>query len=350
MIKEWERKKTFLEIARFQSTGIVPGRVVILGSIWDENPEYFEKLRERTLNVQISIDRNPQREKENFYKDKWGCLWHYPGRYLDGQVVEHPLDSWSKFREFRLPDPNGYIDWQAAKERIDRVKREGRVAFGSIEHGFLYLRLEYLRGFENFIIDVAEKRKELKELISLITSFWCEMVKRWLSLGVDGISFGDDLGHQRSLPISPRDWRALIKPAYTQIFSLCREKGIEVYLHTDGYIVEIIRDLIECGVTILNPQDLVNGLDNLERLAKSRVCIDLDIDRQKITAFGKPEDIRQHIQRCVQKLGSPQGGLMLLFGAYPGTPKENICAVVEAMEKYYDWWLYHRQKQGGYER
>jgi len=33
---------------------------------------------------------------------------------------------------------------------------------------------------------------------------------------------------------------------------------------------------------------------------------------------------------------------MLLFGAYPA--KENISTVVEAMGKYYDWWVYHKQE------
>lgn len=188
------------------------------------------------------------------------------------------------------------------------------------------------------MIDVAEERKELKELIEMVTHYWYTVVKKWLDLGAEAISFGDDLGHQNSLPINPFTWKKLIKPAYKRIFQLCREKGAEVYLHTDGYIVDIILDLIETGVTILNPQDLVNGLDNLKRLIKGKICIDLDIDRQKITVFGKPEDIKAHILNCIKTLGSPNGGLMLVFGAYPGTSLDNIEAVIKAMEKYHNWW------------
>ncbi|HID12062.1 MAG TPA: hypothetical protein EYP17_12325 [Candidatus Latescibacteria bacterium] len=44
---------------------------------------------------------------------------------------------------------------------------------------------------------------------------------------------------------------------------------------------------------IPNPQDLVNGLDNLKELAWGKVCIDLDIDRQKITTFGTPEEVEE---------------------------------------------------------
>ncbi|MCD6521186.1 hypothetical protein J7K56_00220 [Candidatus Calescamantes bacterium] len=339
MIKEWEKRDVFLKIIRREGYGIVPGVVSIVGSLWDQAPEYFEELRKRCPRIRVDPDKDPRREKEHYEEDLWGCRWHYPGGYLDGQVEGHPLENWENFKNFTPPDIEKYYNWEKEKERIEREKKEGRVAAGGIEHGFFYLRLTYLRGFTNFMFDVGERRKELYELIEMVSDFWYDVVKRFVNLGVDVIYAGDDLGHQDALPISPKDWRELIKPAYRKIFSPCREKGIDVYLHTDGYIVDIIPDLIECGVTILNPQDLVNGLDNLEKLAKGKVCIDLDIDRQKITVFRTPKEVEEHIFNCVKTLGSPEGGLMLEFHAFPGTPKENVAAVAEAMEKYYDYWV-----------
>jgi len=339
MVKEWEKREEYLKIVRFKSNGVVPVSVFILGTIWEKEPDFFEEVKRNSPHVNVIVERNPEREKEHFKRDEWGCLWHYPGDYLDGQVVEHPLEEWSRFKDYIPPAPEKYTDWEKERERVEKERKEGRVISGGVEHGFLYLKLTYLRGFANFMIDVAERRKELKELISIITEYWCKVVEKWIDLGVDVIYFGDDLGHQDALPISPSSWRELIKPSYKKIFSLCRESNIEVYLHTDGYIVDIIPDLIEAGVTILNPQDLVNGLGNLKRLAQGKVCISLDIDRQKITAFGRPEEIETHIFTCIKTLGSPRGGLMLVYGAYPGTPKENISAVIMAMEKYYNWWI-----------
>lgn len=115
---------------------------------------------------------------------------------------------------------------------------------------------------------------------------------------------------------------------------MCREAGVHVYFHTDGYIVDIIPDLIEIGVTILNLQDLCNGLENIKREAKGKICIDLDIDRQSIIPFGTPKEIYSHIKNCIDTLSSPQGGLMLVCGIYPGTPLKNIEVLCEAMYKY----------------
>jgi len=61
--------------------------------------------------------------------------------------------------------------------------------------------------------------------------------------------------------------------------------------------------------------------------------IDLDIDRQRITRFGTPAEIDALIRKEVKKLGSAQGGLMMVFGLYPGTPLENVKALMDVMKR-----------------
>lgn len=335
--KNWSESHEWLDVIRRQSNGVVPAAVAINHLLWRDNRSYFEDVISAAPDVFVVVSQDPARREESQVRDAWGSLWHFPGDYLDGQVIEHPLSDWAAWSAYEPPSPETFTDWDAARERIERAKREGRPAVGGVEHGFLYLRLQYLRGFENVMLDIAELRPELFEMLEMVTDYWAEVVRRWLEMGVDMIQFADDLGHQTSLPMRPDTWRKLILPAYQRLFAPCREQGVGVYLHTDGYILDIIPDLIDAGVTVLNPQDLVNGLDNLKQLAWGKVSIDLDIDRQAITAFGTPAEIDQHIEACVRTLGSPTGGLTLIFGAYPGTPAENVGAVIRAMQKYHDW-------------
>ena len=60
----------------------------------------------------------------------------------------------------------------------------------------------------------------------------------------------------------------------------------------------------------------------------------LDIDRQRITPRGAPRQIDDLIREEVKKLGSKEGGLMMVYGLYPGVPVENIRALMDAMERY----------------
>ena len=96
----------------------------------------------------------------------------------------------------------------------------------------------------------------------------------------------------------------------------------------------LLTGLIDAGVDVINPQDLVNGIDWIADNLKGKVCVELDIDRQSVTVFGTPAQIDALIGESVKKLGSKQGGLMMIYGLYPGTPLENAAAVMDAMEKY----------------
>ena len=85
---------------------------------------------------------------------------------------------------------------------------------------------------------------------------------------------------------------------------------------------------------IINLQDTVNGLDWIGGRFRGKTCVDLDIDRQHITRFGTPKDIDAHIRRCVETVGCPAGGLMMIYGLYPDIPMENVRAVMDAMTRY----------------
>ena len=91
-------------------------------------------------------------------------------------------------------------------------------------------------------------------------------------------------------------------------------------------------------MSIINPQDLCNGIDHLARDVKGRVCITLDVDRQTIVPFGSPKEIRGLIEEEVRKLGSPEGGLAFVCGIYPPTSPENVDAVCSAMEEFRTYW------------
>lgn len=331
-------RECFFRQMELDGDPVVKSHISIWYDVWQRYGDKLDWLEEFSEHVSVSIARQSSRPAGSEKTDIWGCKWVYPLEAHDGQNVSHPIASWSDLSAYVPPSPENHTDWGAAKDRLASDKDEARVARGDTDHGFIFLRLSYLRGYENLMLDFAEDRPELRELIDLVETYWLEVCKRWIDAGADLISFGDDLGLQRSLPISPTTWRKFIKPSYQRVLSFCRANGVHTFLHTDGYIVDIIPDLIECGVSQLNPQDLVNGLDRLERLAKGKVCIHLDIDRQNLMVFGTPEQVEEHVSNCITTLGSARGGLSMIWYAFPPTPIENIEAAARAMDKYATFW------------
>ena len=105
-------------------------------------------------------------------------------------------------------------------------------------------------------------------------------------------------------------------------------------MHSDGDIRSLVDDIVDSGVEVINLQDLVNGIDWIAERFRGKTCVELDIDRQKVTPFGTPEQIDDLIREEVSKIATPEGGLCMVYGLYPGVPLENAKAVMDAMEKY----------------
>jgi uroporphyrinogen-III decarboxylase len=270
-------------------------------------------------------------------------VWHSEIDGIEGVVAEHPLADWGALDSYTPPDPmveadRGPANWDAARERVERARANGKLTSGGVAHGFLFMRLYYLRGFENLMEDIATDAPELPRLIDMLLQHNRAIVNQWLSFGVDMVGFAEDLGTQTASVISPADFARWITPVYNELMQPCRDAGALVALHSDGHVMELMDEFIAAGVDIINPQDLCNGIDNLAREVKGRMCIRLDIDRQAIVPFGTRREIRDLIEEEVRKLGSAQGGLELGAGIYPPTPAENVDALCEAMEEFRTYW------------
>ncbi|MHC4580771.1 MAG: uroporphyrinogen decarboxylase family protein, partial [Planctomycetota bacterium] len=210
----------------------------------------------------------------------------------------------------------------------------GNLFAGSLEHGHAFQRLSYIRGYENLLLDMADDEPRLRRLIEMVEAFNAEIVRRYLDCGVAMMRYPEDLGMQAGLMLSPDNFRSYIRPMYESLMAPARQAGCLVHMHSDGDIRDLVADITISGVDALNLQDLVNGIEWIAANLKGKVCIDVDIDRQQITRFGTPEQIDGLIRQEVETLGSPDGGLMMIYGLYPGVPVENARAIADAMERY----------------
>ena len=346
-------RENYLRNARFQGPRWMPVTVSISGGSWDQWRGEMEAVAARHPTLFPGFepgkrdyerwDFGPAHRAGEDYTDAWGCLWHSEIDGIEGVVRRSPLADWSALESFAPPDPavqwdRGPADWEGARQRLASARAQGKLAAGGLPHGFLFMRLYYLRGFESFMADVATDDPRLQRLIDLLLAQNQALMRRWLDLGVDVMEFGDDLGTQRSTLISPAKFGRYVTPAYKALIDEIHSRGALVALHSDGHIMEFMGEFEKAGVDIINPQDLVNGVVNLEREVKGRMCIRLDVDRQSVVPFATRREITELVEEEVRTLGSPQGGLELVCGIYPPTPPENVDAVCAAFERARAWW------------
>lgn len=343
-------ERDLLRAARFEHPEKIPCRIDVSPSCWDAyprselielmvgHPEIFpdahpDKLRD------FAPDVPPRMRAGGDYVDSWGSVWRTSQNGIVGAVVRHPLEDWNVLDSFSPPDPENQdgwdaIDWREIRAGFQTARAAGKIACGGLRHGHTYMTLTYLRGYENVVFDMADEDPRLDRLIAMIEDFNMGLVERFVAAGAEWVGYPEDLGMQVGPMLTPDQFRRYILPSYVRLMKPARTAGAVVHMHCDGDIRQLADGLLETGLDVLNIQDLVNGIDWIRENLKGRVAIDLDVDRQKVTRFGTPAEIDALIRTEIAALGAPEGGLMLIYGLYPGVPIGNAHAVASAMEKY----------------
>lgn len=338
-----------LRTIRFERPDHIPMRFTINDACWYHYPqEQLESLMAghprifpdyQTLSADFKPALGPRAHADAPFTDDWGCVWVTTEQGITGTVQHHPLADWAALDHFHPPNPkncdgNGPIDWSGMSERLEAAKKRDDFAVGALRHGHTFLQLCDLRGYQNLMLDMVNEEPRLDRLIEMVEEFNLGLVLGYLAHGVEIMKYPEDLGMQVGPMLRPEHFQRYIKPSYRTLIRPAREAGAIVHMHSDGDIRQFSEDLIDVGVNVLNLQDHVNGIDCIARHLAGRVCIELDIDRQHITQSGTPAQIDALIREEVEKLSRPEGGLMMIYGLYPGVPMENAEAVLGAMERY----------------
>ena len=176
----------------------------------------------------------------------------------------------------------------------------------------LFERAWSLRGMVEFFTDMVGKPFYAAELLERITVIQEVLIRRYIALGVDGGYFGDDYGGQVNMLLSPKMWRALIKPRLARLFAPFREAGLPVIMHSDGHIEPILPDLVEIGLTVYNPvQPEVSDFNWLRTTFGNRLAYYGGVSTQTTLPFGTPEEVRTAVFKAVRELAPDGTGLLL---------------------------------------
>ncbi len=243
-----------------------------------------------------------------------------------------PLSDKRDLDTFDWPDPHA----AGLLADAERIRAEtGDAAFVVPNLGWaLFERAWSLRGFENTLLELALDPVYIGELLDRIVDIRLVLIERYIALGVDGGYFGDDYGAQVSLLFSPATWRSLIKPRLARLFAPFVERGLPVLMHSDGDIGQIVPDLVEIGLTALNPvQPEVIEHAWLRREFHGRLAFYGGISTQTVLPHGTPAEVREAAQTCAATLAPGGTGLILApsHRLMTDVPMANVEALLDTM-------------------
>lgn len=261
-----------------------------------------------------------------------------PGSLFHFTHYTSPLRHAKSMRDletFPYPGVKGFLVNHMAQQ-VQEAHAHGRVATTWVGH--MYEDSWQIRGYEPFLVDLTEQPEWCEYILNRVMERNMEAACAGARAGVDYLRTGDDVANQRSMMFSMEQWRRFMKPRWAKVFAAARaiKPDIQIWYHSDGNIMNILPELIEIGVTILNPvQPECLDAREVKRRFDSRVVLDGTIGTQTTMPFGTPSEVRQKVKESVETLGR-DGGLILspTHVLEPEVPTANVQSFVDAAKEF----------------
>ena len=260
------------------------------------------------------------------WTDAWGVGWEVGVADTVPFPRHNPLPDLDRLGGYRVPDPDRLAFPEGLRAALASVNRAEHVVYGSLTY-LLFERAWALAGLEGFLAALVTHPDAAHELLHAIAGYARRVFERYLDLGVDGVSFSEDLGSQRALMLSPSMVREFLLPEYRFMFEPVLRCGKIVNFHSCGCVEGIAGDLADIGVTLLNPvQARANDLGAVKRATAGRTALQGGIDTDLLIR-GTPAAVRAETERVMAILKPGGGYVCAPDQTIPGVPPENLEAL-----------------------
>jgi uroporphyrinogen decarboxylase len=264
------------------------------------------------------------------YVDECGCVFQNRQRGVIGEVREALIraEDWSDQARMRIPEECLRVDADAVNRFCGGT---GRFVFANAWPR-IFERLQFLRGSQQLFIDLALRPPGMLRILRKFHEFHCRLLEAWARTDVDGLLFQDDWGSQNSLLINPELWVEVFKPLYRDYIEIAHARGKKIFMHSDGYILDILPHLVELGLDAINCQVALMGVEKLAPF-KGRITFWGDVDKQHTLVRGTVADVEREVRRIREHLWH-RGGCIAACEFGPGGRPENVRAVFEAWDRF----------------
>jgi uroporphyrinogen decarboxylase len=317
--------------------------------------EVLEKLHVDVMHIDIHNTSAGFDINAETFKDAWGVT-RRKDVYANGSFAYSFID-WPLKDAQTVEDILNYNHWPKAEDLVDTTNLENEVrhlynetdfALMATFGGNVFERPHYLRGLENFLVDLMSDEDMAQALIKKVL----EIQKDFDALVIKTIGkyltysrlHGEDLGTQRGPLISLDLFNSQIKPnmknEWDFIKQCYRDCGsyAKLAVHSCGAVFGFVPSFIEMGADILNPvQPNAVGMDTklLKQSYGDKICFHGAVNTQEVLTNGTEEDVRNEIKTRIRDLG-PGGGYICApsHNIQFGMSARNIMAMYDAVQEY----------------
>ena len=168
--------------------------------------------------------------------------------------------------ELRAPDDPWWLTYTAwnedfaglnVREAVEHGDRRAIIAhlWGMVEGTSSFL------GIENCWANLRLEPDLMMAWFDRYSDWLCRLAESCIAAGADLITLSDDWGSNQIMLFSPAMWREMIAPYARRVVQHIRACGGHAILHSDGYIADILDDVIDMGFEVCHPVQETAGMD-----------------------------------------------------------------------------------------
>jgi len=240
--------------------------------------------------------------------DEWGTIYGRLDRITKGEPIKGALeDGWEALENFSFP----VIDSSYYNQTKDLLlDNSSKFILGALPCS-PFATMREMRRMDNLFIDLLTEEDKVLVLTDRIEKLMYGIIEACAENEFDGVVIYEDWGIQNTLLINPRLWRSLFKPVYKRLISFTHDKGLKFFVHSCGYIYDIIEDFIEIGVDVFQfDQPELVGVEKLANEFGGRVTFWCPVDIQKVMVTGDRRLIENEAVKMLDCFGRFNGGFI----------------------------------------
>ncbi|GIX07957.1 MAG: hypothetical protein KatS3mg115_2360 [Candidatus Poribacteria bacterium] len=283
-------------------------------------------------------------------EEAFGRSFHSPGEFRNASSKERERMiaenaelyvliaeryDWNIIMDTHSPDERGIVETAAAIRKLvgDR--------YLFIVHGDATWAIPDGQHMVEFALAFYERPDEMKRLADERVDRALERGKRLVDGGVDGFALCADYCFNDGPFFSPSMFREFVTPYLARLIEGYRRMGAYTIKHTDGNIMPILDQLVECRPHGLHSLDPQGGVDiaEVKRLYGDRVCLCGNVNCG-LMQTGTDEEVIASARYALEH-GMPGGGYIFSLSnvVFKGMPLERY-ELVQRIRHEIGW--YHR--------
>ena len=349
MASKMSSKERVLESFEFKP----PDRIPRFDNFWEFPQQWQERLGtiEQLSDIAIWVPDEgtfPTRARQAKESGQWTYEVDSWGRTIRSKTAAYftetlevaiPIGTDPDIVRFDPPDlDRRYMTEKTEIQTLKKLERDKRsfCVFGKT--GGPYLRTTYVRGEEQFLMDIAGDPELARNLADKMAEHLIgiarEQIRRW-SLYDTGVWIFDDMAYNAGPMFSPASFEKVFLPAYRRMVKEFKAAGAKwVILHSDGNIMPILHMLVDAGIDGLNPLEQRAGMDIAEiRRRYPNLILTGGMDNTETLIKGPAERIEREARQIID-LGRDGGVVIGTHSISPEIPLEHFEVYHQACATY----------------